>query len=322
MKNYATLATENERVIKDLYSAFQASNLEGVISCLAPDVILHVPGTGLNAGEYWGHAGFRRFYSNIMNYYGGHFRNKIIAFAAGDQHVFVREFNVLNRKSDPSIKWHLPMVMMYTLRNGKVSEMRVVPEFLDEYNAYWTPSVVTIVEHSSILAENPGRSQKAFSMKHYDFILEKYNQFWAGDYTGFGQIMSTETVFFLAGNSVLAGSYKGFEGYLNFRNNLLNVTGDKYQLRIAALAASDTDIFVLEDIYQNTIHQEQPGHVYVLMHFIVDDGELVRANDFPLDAAAYEKFYGRGQQDKTIHEIAAEYYSKTFKSQGNGTIAA
>src|SRR5688500_7215847 len=105
MKNYEVLARANEQVVLQLELAFQNGDLSGVIKHLSSDVILTIPGKGMNAGEYWGHKGFEKFFCNIMNHYGGRFTNELVSFAAGDKHVFVREFNVLNRKEEPSEDW-------------------------------------------------------------------------------------------------------------------------------------------------------------------------------------------------------------------------
>src|SRR5687767_7084735 len=113
-----------------------------------------------------------------------------------------------------------------------------------------------------------------------------------GDIDGFKPVMGDDFVFYLTGNNALAGTYRGYDGYLDFRKKLVEVSGDKYQLEIAAFAASDTDVFVWEHLYQNTIYQQTPGDMHVIMHFIIEDGMITRANDFPLDAEAYAKFYG------------------------------
>jgi ketosteroid isomerase-like protein len=305
MKNYETLARANEEVVRQLYAAFQSSDVDGVIKHLSADLILTIPGKGMNAGEYWGHKGFKKFFSNIMNYNGGLFTNELDAFAAGDKHVFVRELNVLNRKEEPSEDWQLPMVMLYTLRNGKISQIRVIPEYPEVYDAYWTPGATNPAKSENLFEDSRYPLGDAVSIKQYDFLMEKYFGFWDGNFDGFKKVMGDDLVFFLTGNSALAGAYKGYNGYLEFRSKLVGVTGDKYQLMIEAFAASDTDVFVLEHLYQNTIYQDKPGDMYVVMHFIIKDGMIKRANDFPLDATAYEKFYGKSQKKQETKALVA-----------------
>lgn len=295
MKSYQTLAQQNEHTVLQFYSAFRSHNKTQMLRYISKDLILTVPGSGINSGEYWYHNGFSTFISNILEYCGGKFAQEITAFAASDQHVMVREFNVLNRKEDPSVDWQLPMVMIYTVRDGVISQVRVVPEYLDVYNAFWTRGAQNPRAGEDLFAGGKHPLGNAFSEKQYDFMMEKYFGFWKGEYEGFKPVMGNNFEFFLPGNSVLAGTYKGYHGYLDFRKKLMSVTGDKYQLMIEAFAASDTDVFVVEHLHQNTIYNEKPAEMYVLMHFIIKEGMITRANDFPLDAAAYENFYGRKQ---------------------------
>jgi hypothetical protein len=182
--------------------------------------------------------------------------------------------------------------------------MRVIPEYADVYDAYWTPGSENPATSQDLFAGSRYTLRDAVSVNQYDFMMEKYHGFWEGNYDVFKEVMPDDFIFFLPGNSVLAGSYHGYNGYLEFRNKLLGITGDRYQLMIEAFAASETDVFVLEHIYQNTIYQDKPADMYVVMHFIIIDGMIKRANDFPLDAAAYEKFYGKSEKKQETKALA------------------
>ena len=50
----------NTNVIQSLYQGFESGNIEGVADLLKSDFIMHVPGKGRNAGEYWGREGFKK----------------------------------------------------------------------------------------------------------------------------------------------------------------------------------------------------------------------------------------------------------------------
>lgn len=50
----------NTNVIQSLYQGFASGNIEGVADLLTSDFIMHVPGKGRNAGEYWGREGSRK----------------------------------------------------------------------------------------------------------------------------------------------------------------------------------------------------------------------------------------------------------------------
>jgi hypothetical protein len=59
--NYST--EMNTSVIQSLYGTFASGNIEGAAALLTSDFIMHVPGRGRNAGEYWGREGFKTFAS-------------------------------------------------------------------------------------------------------------------------------------------------------------------------------------------------------------------------------------------------------------------
>src|SRR4051794_33548347 len=63
----------NAQILSDLYDAFASGDVEAALQAISTDFVLHVPGIGRNAGEYWGPEGFRKFMSNIATYNGGLF---------------------------------------------------------------------------------------------------------------------------------------------------------------------------------------------------------------------------------------------------------
>src|SRR5688572_23134109 len=93
----STLSHANARVLSDLYDAFATGDVEGVLRFVAPDFLLHVPGNGRNAGEYWGPNGMRQFMTNIATYNGGVFDLKVPGFSVTGEDGFSREIIRINR---------------------------------------------------------------------------------------------------------------------------------------------------------------------------------------------------------------------------------
>ena len=135
----ATAAHSNAALIDDFYRVFAAGDPETASLYLTPDFIMHVPGRGLNAGDYWGPEGFQSFIENVQSYNGGRFDLQVAAVAVSDDHLFTREIVTLNRRADPEIEWELRFLMHYVVNNGLISEAWTIPEDLPLYDAYWTP---------------------------------------------------------------------------------------------------------------------------------------------------------------------------------------
>ena len=93
------------------------------------------------------------------------------------------------------------------------------------------------------------------------------------------------------GTSHLAGDYRGWDGYLAFRDKLLALAGDKYKLDIAGIAAGETDAFVKEHIRMNLKRDPTVRTIEVILHFEMENGQIVNVDDIPLDLDAYEAFF-------------------------------
>jgi hypothetical protein len=88
---------DNARLLQRFYAAFMAADAEATTALVTPDFVMHVPGKGLNAGEYWGRDGLRQFMANIKQYNGGVFSMKVDALATGAGTAFTHEIVVINR---------------------------------------------------------------------------------------------------------------------------------------------------------------------------------------------------------------------------------
>ena len=81
VSNVTVASNTNADIVRRLYEAFVAGDLEAAATFVATDFVMHVPGTGLNAGEYWGLSGFRKFMSNIARHNGGVFDMDVPVFS-------------------------------------------------------------------------------------------------------------------------------------------------------------------------------------------------------------------------------------------------
>ncbi|GGB69445.1 nuclear transport factor 2 family protein [Fictibacillus barbaricus] len=293
-----TGSTQTAEMMQDFYAAFSKGDVEGASKFLTPDFIMHVPGRGKNAGEYWGVEGFQKFYKNILNYNGGKFSMQVPVLSINKDVVFTREAVQINRKHDPNNLFNLRFFMEYRIKNGKVSEAWTIPEDLYLYDAYWTPS--SKAPNQARIKKPQGGAQgisdrvvnNASSKTNRDLVLNFYNTFWQGDLEGLKKYFAKDFIFYVPGKSNLAGSYKGFDGYLQFRDKLMKIAGGRYKLEIDSIAASKNDVFVREYIRMNRKWDPVPRVVPpVILHFEIRNGKITRVNDIPVNLYEYETFF-------------------------------
>jgi ketosteroid isomerase-like protein len=282
--------------VHSFYEAFVRGDLNRASAYLTPDVILHVPGRGANAGEYWGHEGFTRFVNNIQRYNGGMFRMHVGTMAVGDHTVFTREVLTINRRVDPAREWLLGFVMEYRFRGNQISEVWVVPEDQKFYDEYWSAPVPST--DSAQLIATPTLTFSAAtalpnraSLESMALLQELYRRFWNGEFDTIEELVTADVEFVAPGDGYLSGRSVGYAGYLEFRRKLTAIAGGKYHLDLASIASGPTDVFAREYIRMNTTRNPEVGIEYVVMHFQIRDGKVARMNDFPLDLYRWQDFF-------------------------------
>jgi ketosteroid isomerase-like protein len=74
-------------VARRLYESFMVGDLETVAGLLAGDVVFHVPGTGVNAGDYHGRDGVLAFFAQASRLTGGTLRIELRNVLVGDTYA-------------------------------------------------------------------------------------------------------------------------------------------------------------------------------------------------------------------------------------------
>jgi ketosteroid isomerase-like protein len=292
-----TRSHEHAHIVRELYDAFTAGDLDWAAQFIAPDCVVHVPGRGVNAGDYWGVDGFRQFMSNIARHGGGVFDMEVPAFAVNEEHAFTREIIRMNRAHDPDNVFTLRISNWLVLRGDKLVESWVVPEDQRAYDAFWTRPVDS--RPTSIRARGHRTSRRrellnvasAVSAENRQLLEAMYDRFWSGDLNGMRALIADDVLVNIAGRSAISGVYHGWGGYMQFRERLMATAGSRYKLEVAALAASDRDGFAVERIRMNRRWDPAVQEIFVLMHFSIEGGRIVIMDDFPLDTEAWERFY-------------------------------
>jgi ketosteroid isomerase-like protein len=192
--------------------------------------------------------------------------------------------------------------MNYAFKAGKISEAWTMPEDQRLYDAYWTApkgdaTTGPAASGKSPAAPKPAKPSRPFDVrkatnaKNLAFGKEFYKTFWEGDLEGIRTFIDDDIVITIPGRSDISGTYKGFDGFLKFRDKVTATVGDRYKLDVAAMAADDEGVFAKEFIRMNHPWNDEVRPVTVSLYYTVRNGKIVKMEDFPEDTYAWEDFF-------------------------------
>jgi ketosteroid isomerase-like protein len=277
-----------------------AGDGDAAADAVTDDYVLHVPGRHPHAGEFWGRHGLRKFVANNRTSNGGGpVELAVPVFVVTGDDAFTREVLTVNRQHDPEQASVLRVTNQFKMRDGKVSESWLVPEDQYAYDEYYANLSV-----SGVGASPPGRAPRSAGSASplvqpeseifadsTAMLAEMYREFWRGNGDAMRELIADDVIVNITHNSAISGMYRGWAGYMTFRDRLMAIAGDKYKLEVTALAGNHTDVFATEHIRMNRIWDPSVQTIDVIMHFEISDGKIVRMDDFPVDPYAWESFY-------------------------------
>jgi ketosteroid isomerase-like protein len=289
----AQLSKANAELLNGFYNAFLKADVEAAAQYVSVDFVGHVPGKGANAGEYWGPDGFKKYMSRILGHQGGRYDVQVPVVSANGADIFTRETITANRADHPNESYTLPISMHYRFKAGKISEVWTLPEDQRLFDTYWSPLTDGHNAPSGPLskARNVIDVDHSSSEKNLAFIKGLYDSFWRGDMADIRSKIDDNVIVNIVGKSAMSGTYHGFDGFLQFRTNLINMVAGKYKLEADTSSASSEDAWVKEYIRMDRPWDPSIDTIYVVMHFEIKDGKLTRIDDFPVDTYAWETFY-------------------------------
>lgn len=130
-------STEHPNVVllKDGYTAFAKGDMEIIRSLLADDIVHRIPGRGPLAGEYRTAEEVLGLYVRLFELSGGTFRAEPYALMANDEYGTALVHTYAER---PGRVLHGRSVELFRIRDGRITEIRTVPE--DQYadDAFWS----------------------------------------------------------------------------------------------------------------------------------------------------------------------------------------
>jgi ketosteroid isomerase-like protein len=159
-----SVGEENVEVpVRAYFDNFARGDFDAVKAQFSGDAVVTVPGGGMLAGEYRGHAGFDRFLGILGRHVDpGASGFGVDDFSIGDRYVIVREVATLVRRDDPAREWELPLLLRFSVQDGRIAALNIVPEDAQTYDAFWAAGPPTPAHVSPALPDG--------SIPHDDWI--------------------------------------------------------------------------------------------------------------------------------------------------------
>jgi uncharacterized protein len=124
----------NAALLRRVYAAQAAADLEAYLASLSEDFVLHIPGRSRIAGAYRGKDEVRRHFREIAELSGGSFRTDVHDILASDDHAV----GLVNASAErDGIVVDLPRIHVWHLRGGELTELWLHPTDQDAFDAYW-----------------------------------------------------------------------------------------------------------------------------------------------------------------------------------------
>ena len=124
-------------VVRRLYEAFAAWDLEAIAGLLSDDIVFHVPGTGVNAGDHRGRDEVFAFLEQAASLTGGTLRIRLHDVLVGDEHAAAVATYRATRPDRAPLENNL--VHLMRVEDGRVVESWFHSRNQYEVDEYWAP---------------------------------------------------------------------------------------------------------------------------------------------------------------------------------------
>ena len=134
MRQRDTLRERNLALVRRFCEARTDGDQEAIMGCLAEDVVWRYPGRNALSGEYRGKEEVAGFFHRLRERTGGNFSSEIERIMVDETAAFVHELPRGTRKGK-TLEWRT--VLMFWLRDGKISEVDVFQNMQHELDEWW-----------------------------------------------------------------------------------------------------------------------------------------------------------------------------------------
>lgn len=126
---------EDAAVVRRGYEAFNGGDLETLMGLFADDAVYHVGGSGGLAGDKQGKKAIMAYFAELFTKSGGTAKVELQDVIAGERHT-VSVQSAEAQRNGKSMKQN--GVLVFTLRGGKVTEVREFQEDTAKATDFWS----------------------------------------------------------------------------------------------------------------------------------------------------------------------------------------
>jgi uncharacterized protein len=114
----------SEAAVQRFDAAFKSGDQDGVRASLAQDVVFHVPGTGILAGDHHGKEAVIQAFQRAVAETGGTFRTEPIGTLANPTHVaHLQPWTATRGRASADMR----NLIVYRVRDGQIAERVGIP---------------------------------------------------------------------------------------------------------------------------------------------------------------------------------------------------
>ena len=134
MRQRDTLRERNLALVSRFCEARANKDPEAMMECLTEDVVWRYPGRNALSREYLGKEDVAGFFQSLRERTGGDFSSETERIMVDETAAFVHELPRGTRKGK-TLEWRT--VLMFRLRDGKISEVDVFQNIQHELDEWW-----------------------------------------------------------------------------------------------------------------------------------------------------------------------------------------
>lgn len=129
-------AAENESLVRRIFDAWARKDGFSLRDAFAADCVWTVPGSGVMAGVYRGREEIFRFLARLPKLTNGTYGSRLIdVLASGERAAGL--YRASGEREGRSLE--LDQVLLFTIRDGRVTEVLALPSDPRAFDAFWAP---------------------------------------------------------------------------------------------------------------------------------------------------------------------------------------
>lgn len=127
-------AASNESVVRRIFEAFERKEGLALRGLFAEDAVWRVPGSGTMAGTYRGREEIFRFLARLPKETDGTYGSKLVDVLASDERAAAL-YRARGTRRGKALE--LDQVLLFSFRDGLVSEVLALPSDPAAFEAFW-----------------------------------------------------------------------------------------------------------------------------------------------------------------------------------------